>query len=131
HRAAVRRTPRPLPRVAATRAGDVMSDAELPIGQRIAQLRMRRGMTQQVLADRLGRSKSWVEKVERGKRRLDRLSVIEAVAEVLGVAPEVLLGRKARRGPLAEVSASVDRVRATLACYDTFQPGVDGPRDLP
>lgn len=110
-----------------------MSEAELPIGQRIAQLRMRRGMTQQVLADRLGRSKSWVEKVERGTRRLDRLSVIEAVAEVLGVAPEVLLGRKVRRGPIPEdVGASVDRVRATLACYDTFQPGGDGRRrDLP
>lgn len=47
-----------------------MTDAELPIGRRMAQLRIRRGMSQQVFADRLGRSKSWVEKVVRGVRTL-------------------------------------------------------------
>ncbi|MDI5941536.1 helix-turn-helix domain-containing protein, partial [Micromonospora sp. DH15] len=53
---------------------------EPPIGRRVAELRVSRGMSQQVFADRIGRSKSWVDKVERGVRTLDRFSVIETVA---------------------------------------------------
>ena len=40
---------------------------ELPIGRRVAYWRTRRKMSQQVFADRLGKSKSWVDKVERGR----------------------------------------------------------------
>ncbi|XTZ14365.1 helix-turn-helix domain-containing protein [Micromonospora echinospora] len=75
-------------------------------------------MSQQVLADRVGRSKSWVDKVERGVRTLDRLSVIEAVAAALGVAPGVLVGRAARRTPATEAVSAVERIRAALAHYD-------------
>ncbi|WP_405114672.1 helix-turn-helix domain-containing protein [Micromonospora sp. NBC_01405] len=100
-----------------------------PIGRRVAQLRTRRGMTQQIFASRVGRSKSWVDKVERGLRTLDRISVLEAVAAVLGVAPEVLLARETRRGELAAgVAAAVERVRAALACYHTPGPGEAGWR---
>ncbi|WP_343871410.1 helix-turn-helix transcriptional regulator, partial [Dactylosporangium roseum] len=49
---------------------------ELPIGRRVAYWRNRRKMSQQVFADRLGKSKSWVDKVERGVRRLDKFSVV-------------------------------------------------------
>ncbi|MEU4565156.1 helix-turn-helix domain-containing protein [Micromonospora sp. NPDC023956] len=91
---------------------------ELPIGRRVAQLRARRGMSQQVLADRVGRSKSWVDKVERGVRTLDRLSVIETVAAALGVAPGVLVGRAARRTPTTDATTAVERIRVALACYD-------------
>ncbi|MBF9128569.1 helix-turn-helix transcriptional regulator [Plantactinospora sp. S1510] len=99
--------------------------AELPIGRQVAQLRARLGMTQQVFADRLGGSKSWVDKVERGVRTLDRLSVIEAVAEVLGVDPEVLLPRVSIRPPTTGVAAAIERVRAALACYDAAGSGAD------
>ncbi|WDZ84523.1 helix-turn-helix domain-containing protein [Micromonospora cathayae] len=93
---------------------------ELPIGRRIAQLRVRRGMNQQVFADRIGRSKSWVDKVERGVRRLDRLPMIEAVAAALGVTPAVLLGRTTRRAPAAGgTAAAVEAVREALADHDT------------
>jgi transcriptional regulator with XRE-family HTH domain len=93
--------------------------AELPIGQRVARLRRRLGMSQQVFADRVGRSTSWVDKVERGVRKLDRLSVIEAIAEALGVTPAVLLDQDGRRKPAARIGAAVEHVRAALACYDT------------
>ncbi|SCF22262.1 Helix-turn-helix domain-containing protein [Micromonospora echinospora] len=92
---------------------------DLPVGRRIAQLRTRRGMNQQVLADRIGKSKSWVDKVERGVRRLDRLSTIEAVAAALGVSTAVLLGRNTRRPPTTGTSAAVERIREALADYDT------------
>src|SRR5262245_63611944 len=47
-----------------------------PMGRRVAYWRNRRRMSQQLFADRLGKSKSWVDKVERGGRRLDRCYVI-------------------------------------------------------
>ncbi|MEU7841231.1 helix-turn-helix domain-containing protein [Micromonospora sp. NPDC049114] len=94
-----------------------MSSDDLPIGRRVAGWRVRRSMTQQMLADRLRRSKSWVDKVERGVRPLDRYSVIQEVAGVLRVDPEVLLGQP----PSAPAStpAGVDDIRAALARYDT------------
>ncbi|MEU4568927.1 helix-turn-helix domain-containing protein [Micromonospora sp. NPDC023956] len=101
---------------------------ELPIGRRVAQLRVRRGMSQQVFADRIGRSKSWVDKVERGVRTLDRLPMIETVAAALGVAPGVLVGRKVQRAPTTDATAAVEQVREALTCYDT--PGA-ADRDWP
>lgn len=91
---------------------------EPPIGRRMAELRARRGMSQQVFADRVRRSKSWVDKVERGVRTLDRLSVIETVAAALGVAPDVLLAGNAPREPVADTGGDGERLRAALARYD-------------
>ncbi|SCG14838.1 Helix-turn-helix domain-containing protein [Micromonospora echinofusca] len=99
---------------------------ELPIGRRVAQLRARRGMSQQVFADRIRKSKSWVDKVERGVRTLDRLSVIETVAGALGVAPTVLLAGKAQRAPAADTGGAVEGIRTALARYDLPGSGSDG-----
>ncbi|MEV6370724.1 helix-turn-helix transcriptional regulator [Micromonospora musae] len=95
-----------------------MTADELPIGRRVARWRVRRQLTQQMLADRLCRSKSWVDKVERGVRPLDRYSVIQELAQVLRIDPELLLGR---HRPPATVGTldGVDDLRAALARYDT------------
>ncbi|MET8365020.1 helix-turn-helix domain-containing protein [Micromonospora sp. NPDC005194] len=95
-----------------------MTSDDLPIGRRVASWRVRRSMTQQMLADRLRRSKSWVDKVERGVRPLDRYSVIQEVAGVLRVDPEVLLGQPPSSAP-AGTPAGVEDIRAALARYDT------------
>ncbi|MBQ1020913.1 helix-turn-helix transcriptional regulator [Micromonospora sp. D93] len=100
---------------------------EPPIGRRMAELRARRGMSQQVFADRIRKSKSWVDKVERGVRTLDRLSVIETVAAALGVAPEVLLAGKAPRQQLPDTGGDVERLRAALARYDLPAGGKPAP----
>ena len=63
--------------------GAGMDDREL--GRRIGYWRRRRKLTQAVFADRLGRSKSWVEKVERGERSAGRLSVLDDICQVLHV----------------------------------------------
>ncbi|MFG1869857.1 helix-turn-helix domain-containing protein [Micromonospora arborensis] len=96
-----------------------MTSDDLPIGRRVARWRVRRSMTQQMLADRLRRSKSWVDKVERGVRALDRYSVIQELAHVLRVDPEVLLGQQSSTpaGP----PDGVDDIRAALARYDVPQ----------
>ncbi|MEV7988651.1 helix-turn-helix transcriptional regulator [Micromonospora sp. NPDC085948] len=97
-----------------------MTSDDLPIGRRVARWRVRRSMTQQQLADRICRSKSWVDKVERGVRALDRYSVIQELAEVLRVNPEVLLSQRPQRTPIGTVEG-VDDIRAALARYDTSQ----------
>ncbi|GGM13325.1 hypothetical protein GCM10012279_34400 [Micromonospora yangpuensis] len=91
---------------------------ELPIGRRVAQWRIRRRLTQQMLADRLGKSKSWVDKVERGIRTLDRYSVIQDLGRVLRVDPVLLLGRP-EPPTVTPAADGVEEVRAALARYDS------------
>ncbi|SCL15004.1 helix-turn-helix domain-containing protein [Micromonospora inyonensis] len=91
---------------------------ELPIGRRVAQWRMRRKMSQQVFADRLGKSKSWVDKVERGVRSLDKVSTIQDIAAVLRIDTAVLLGRDAQPDSATERVDAVDRIRAALSTYE-------------
>lgn len=102
---------------------------ELPIGRRVAYWRGRRKMSQQVFADRLGKSKSWVDKVERGVRRLDKFSVVYEIADVLQVDVQLLLGKDVERRPdsincIDQVE--VEEIRAALERYDQmsafFQP---------
>ncbi|WFE97668.1 helix-turn-helix domain-containing protein [Micromonospora sp. WMMD987] len=90
----------------------------LPVGRRVAYWRGRRRLSQQVFADRLGKSKSWVDKVERGVRTLDKVSTLQDIAGVLRIDTSVLLGRDV---PPAEVTGQVEgvgRVREALSTYD-------------
>ncbi|MGC4750053.1 helix-turn-helix domain-containing protein [Micromonospora sp. DT201] len=105
-----------------------MTSDDVPIGRRVARWRVRRSMTQQMLADRLRRSKSWVDKVERGVRTLDRYSVIQELAHVLRVDPEVLLGQQPSTP--AGTPDGVDDIRATLARYDTPHAAVQPSEEL-
>jgi transcriptional regulator with XRE-family HTH domain len=88
-------------------------------------------MSQQLFADRLGKSKSWVDKVERGVRRLDRFSVIYEIADVLQLDVQVLLGRDpVRRLEINCIDqVEVDEIRAALERYDKissfFVPAAD------
>src|SRR5215475_10609775 len=61
------------------------SDDARALGERVALLRRRRGLSQVELGNLVGRSESWVSQVERGARRLDRLSVLRKVADALEV----------------------------------------------
>ncbi|MER6353766.1 helix-turn-helix transcriptional regulator [Streptomyces sp. NPDC001634] len=55
------------------------------LGRKIAFNRKRRGLSQKEFAGLLGRSEAWVSQVERGVRRIDRMTVLEKVADVLEV----------------------------------------------
>ncbi|WP_204291962.1 helix-turn-helix domain-containing protein [Micromonospora gifhornensis] len=87
----------------------------VPLGRRVAELRAHRGMTQQAFADRLGKSKSWVDKVERGVRRLDRYSVIRDIADVLRLDPDILLGPRQPPPTTTPRHDGINAVRAALA----------------
>ncbi|WP_331461138.1 helix-turn-helix domain-containing protein [Micromonospora tarapacensis] len=90
----------------------------LPVGRRVAYWRGRRKLSQQLLADRLGKSKSWVDKVERGVRSLDKLSTLQEIATVLRIDTAVLLGRDAEQIETRGRVEGVDRIRASLSRYD-------------
>ncbi|GAB3238383.1 helix-turn-helix transcriptional regulator [Glycomyces halotolerans] len=98
-----------------------MESETQPMGRRVAYWRQRRGMSQQVFADRIGKSKSWVDKIERGVRRLDKYSVITEIAEALAIDAGQLLGREPKRRPglggcLDQVE--VESIRQSLERYE-------------
>ncbi|RGC67957.1 Helix-turn-helix protein [Micromonospora sp. MW-13] len=99
---------------------------ELPIGRRVAYWRGRRGMSQQQFADAIGKSKSWVDKVERGVRALDKLSSLQAIADGLRVDLRLLLGKDAEREAGSDGlpdRASIDALRGVLARWGPVQLG--------
>ncbi|RLK12102.1 transcriptional regulator with XRE-family HTH domain [Micromonospora sp. M71_S20] len=101
---------------------------ELPIGRRVAYWRGRRKMSQQVFADRLGKSKSWVDKVERGVRRLDKFSVLYEIADILQVDVQLLLGKDPERRTDALNcidQVEVQEIRAALERYDSMSAYFD------
>ena len=74
-------------------------DYQQALGRKIAAKRRRRGLSQPELARMVDRSVAWVSQVERGVRRIDRMSVLEALATALDV-------------PLAELAAEAPVVAA-------------------
>ncbi|GAA4920256.1 helix-turn-helix transcriptional regulator [Stackebrandtia albiflava] len=78
-------------------------------------------MSQQVFADAIGKSKSWVDKVERGVRRLDKFSVLNEIADALSIDTQQLMGRDVqRRNDHANCidQVEVDNIRASLERYE-------------
>ncbi|MFI6361362.1 helix-turn-helix domain-containing protein [Nocardia sp. NPDC050630] len=67
------------------------------IGQRVRQIRARRGITQQVLADRVGISRSVIAKYEAGLRPIDSRRTLLALASALGVTIGDLTGHEQDR----------------------------------
>jgi len=109
-------------------------DEQPAMGRRVAHWRTRRKMSQQLFADRLGKSKSWVDKVERGVRRLDRFSVIYEIADVLQLDVQVLMGKDPVRRP-GSVNCidqvEVAEIRAALERYDKISAFFYAPPDAP
>lgn len=96
-----------------------MDDREL--GARIAYWRERRGVTQRLLADRIGRSKSWIEKVEAGARSANRLPILMAICTELRIDLPVLIGRDLARDTQECIDdIQVETIRASLERYDAI-----------
>ena len=90
----------------------------MPIGRRVAYWRVRRRMSQQVFADRLGKSKSWVDKVERGVRALDKVSTLRDIAAALRIDHALLLGQDSRPVDVTARIEGVELIGAALSAYD-------------
>ena len=62
-----------------------MNPADNQLGELVAKFRRLRGLSQRELGDKLQRSESWVSQVERGVHRIERLSMLQALADALDV----------------------------------------------
>lgn len=101
----------------------VMDDHEL--GSRVAYWRERRGVTQRLLADRIGRSKSWIEKVEAGKRSANRLPILMSICEELRIDLPVLIGRDLERSTRECIDdVQVEMIRGALERYDAVRVNI-------
>jgi len=81
------------------------------LGRKIAAERRRRGLSQPELARILRRSVAWLSQVERGVRKVDRMSVLETIAIALEI-------------PLAELAAEAP----VVAAVTEEPPGAAGLR---
>lgn len=98
-------------------ARETASRAE--VAQRVEYWRKRRGLTRQLFADRMGRSLSWVDMIRRGDRQLDRLSVLEQIAEVLEISIYALIDReRANRAAECVDATEVRLIKEALQRYD-------------
>jgi len=82
------------------------------LGRRVAFFRKQRGLSQRAFAELVGRSETWVSQVERGARHVDRMSVLQALADALNVplaelAAESLVVAAAHQRPDAAVDISL------------------------
>jgi transcriptional regulator with XRE-family HTH domain len=94
-------------------------------GRRVAFLRKRLGYSQAEFARKVDRSETWLSQVERGVRRIDRMSVLERLAEALDVPIDELAptepmvvargGSPTPAGALALTMASNGALRAVVA----------------
>ncbi|GHD90109.1 helix-turn-helix domain-containing protein [Streptomyces naganishii] len=100
------------------------------LGRKIAFNRKRRGLSQKEFAGLLGRSEAWVSQVERGVRRIDRMTVLEKVADVL----EVPIAELAAEAPLVASVAEgeppgASRLRLVLSAAHSLK-AVLGRKDV-
>jgi transcriptional regulator with XRE-family HTH domain len=102
---------------------------EIPeIGQRIAYWRKRRGLTRPDFAARVGRSVSWVDKIEAGERPLVRLPMLERVAAALGVEVRVLTDAVASQQATHSMDAAeVTAIREALQSYGAISRVFSSP----
>jgi transcriptional regulator with XRE-family HTH domain len=112
-----------------------MMDAEQPrtIGQRLREIRYWRGKSLRVVAELAGISESYLSRLERGERQVDRRSQLEALAAALEVAPGELTGvhELTSAEGMGEVHTAVVALRVALADNALDDPADDASRPWP
>ncbi|GGL36695.1 helix-turn-helix domain-containing protein [Nocardia jinanensis] len=98
-----------------------MDEQAHAIGRRVRYWRLRRNLDRQQFADMVGRSTSWLDKIEKGERNLLRLPMLDRVAEVLGVDPAALTDISTARRTVGCVDAvEVRTIREALSRYPSL-----------
>lgn len=107
-----------------------MEDNAIAVGQRVRYWRLRRRLGRKHFADMVGRSASWLDKIEKGERNLQRLPMLERVAKALAVAPAVLLDSEtAGRARQCPDAVEVQAIKSALGRYPCLisAPTTSGP----
>ena len=77
------------------------------LGERIRETRLRYGMSQAELARRIGVSTTTMNQIESGDTPDPRASRIRAIADVLGVSADYLLGRESEDAELLAAAVAL------------------------
>ncbi len=96
------------------------------LGKKIAAERKRRGLSQPDLAKMIGRSVAWVSQVERGVRRIDRMSVLETLSSALDVPLAELAADAPIVAAVAEESPSAGGLRMVLSGVHSLRAMLNG-----
>lgn len=101
-----------------------MQDGTAPLGRRLRELRVWRGLSLRAVAGLAGVSAGYLSRVERGERAVDRRSVLEALAAALQVSPGELTGQPYRLADPEDV-----RVRGEVATLELAlaEPALEPP----
>jgi len=91
------------------------------LGRRVAFHRGKRGLSQKELGAHINRSESWVSQVERGARRIDRMSVLEILADALGVPVAELAVESNVVAAATEKPRAVTSLSLALSSSDALQ----------
>ncbi|MGW4808736.1 helix-turn-helix domain-containing protein [Kitasatospora sp. NPDC004272] len=105
-------------------------------GQRVQKYRKERGRTQAELAAALGKTSSWMSQVERGIQPVQRVDLLQQLADELGVsvqqlrpsAPSDLGGQSSAPAPLA-LSNDLDETRRLLSGHPALRTLLSGSGD--
>ncbi|MER0243251.1 helix-turn-helix domain-containing protein [Streptomyces sp. HSW2009] len=101
------------------------------LGDRLAELRLRRSLTQEQLAEKAGLSVDTIRKLEQNQRMTARMSTLNKLAWALDVETSVLLGAPKVLEPRNETEPpSLLALRQAVTPLSGF-PGVGDPEDAP
>jgi len=115
------------------RKGAMHTQEARTIGQRLCEIRIWRGKTLRVIAERAGITESYLCRLELGRCQVARRSLLEALAAALEVAPGELTGAHeltSAKG-MGEVHAAVVALRVALADNALDDPADDVARSWP
>jgi len=96
-------------------------------GRRVAFLRKKLGYSQAEFARKVDRSETWLSQVERGARQIDRMSVLERLAEALDVSVTDLAPEKPAVLALAEKPSAASELALTLASNHALRAMLNPP----
>jgi transcriptional regulator with XRE-family HTH domain len=95
------------------------------VGRNVRRARRFAGLTLDELAGRIGKSKGWLSLVENGKLRLEKRQDIAAIADVLAVSADTLLGQPTPEITPGGQAYNLKSLRAVL-----LDASIDDPPDM-
>lgn len=108
-------------------------DQDNPIGRRLREIRIWRGLSLAAVAELAGMTAGHLSNIERGRRRVDKRSTLEALAAALRVAPVELAEQAFPPADrlTSEAHAGIAAVEAALGDYELGEPSDVAARPWP
>ncbi|MER7321846.1 MULTISPECIES: helix-turn-helix domain-containing protein [Streptomyces] len=115
-------------------SGKDVDPQDRAFGQRVQKSRKERGRTQAELAAALGKTSSWLSQVERGVQPVQRMDLLQQIADELGVSVQQLRPGVPADGPsqaptAQSLSNDLDETRRLLSGHPALQTLLGGADD--